>query len=153
MMHVICQRRYSRNILTKALRNIHHHCSTGLMKSEVLHLRQRLQKKYNLSLRILKNLHILPYVDCTYADCKSLLLSVQVICDCTSFPRLDQLISDYIPILQIIFHHRRNPSSILLYTKRDLVFKCFSSLFSLQHFPIPFQGILTDVLPTNCYKV
>lgn len=29
IMHVTCQRRHSRNVLTKALRNIHCHCSTA----------------------------------------------------------------------------------------------------------------------------
>lgn len=42
--HVTCQCRHSRNVLTKALRNIHCHCSTGFMKSEVLHLRHSLQE-------------------------------------------------------------------------------------------------------------
>lgn len=42
--HVTCQGRHSRNVLTKALRNIHCHCSTGFMKSEVLCLRHSLQK-------------------------------------------------------------------------------------------------------------
>lgn len=42
--HGTCQRRHSRNVLIKALRNIHCHCSTGFMKSEVLHLRHSLQE-------------------------------------------------------------------------------------------------------------
>lgn len=42
--HVTCQGRNSRNVFTKALRNIHFHCSTGFMKSDVLHLRHSLQK-------------------------------------------------------------------------------------------------------------
>lgn len=48
LMHIIlcvtCQCRHSRNVLTKALRNIHCHCSTGFMKSGVLHLRHSLKK-------------------------------------------------------------------------------------------------------------
>lgn len=42
--HVSCQHRHSRNVLIKALRNIHCHCSTGFMESEVLHLRHSLQE-------------------------------------------------------------------------------------------------------------
>lgn len=98
------------------------------------------------------HLHVSPCVDCTNADCKPLPLSVQNLGDCTSRPRFDLLISDYILFFKSFSVAGESPSLILLYTKTDMVFKFFSSIFCLQYFPIPFQGTLTDVLWINCYK-
>lgn len=157
LMHIIlcvtCQCRHSRNVLTKALRNIHCHCSTGFMKSGVLHLRHSLQK--TILIKVWRNLN--NFTLCWLHLCWRL-MSSSFSADLTwqqHFAKTwsaDLRLHPYSSSLSVT---GEIPSSILLYTKRDLVFRFFSSVLYLQHlhFPILCQGILTDVHPINCYKV
>lgn len=152
-VHVTCQRRHSRNVLTKALRNIHCHCSTGSRNLE-FYTWGTACRKQSILRKIWRNLN-------NFTLCWLQVCWLQISSSSSADPTWQHQFSKtwsadlrLNPYSSSLFLEKI-ASSILLYTKRDLGFRFFSSVLYLQHlhFPILCQGILTDIHLINCYKV